>query len=261
MSVTMCRGCGQLLPADARFCENCGVRRDDPPATHSAEQTDPGPLGAAVMAPEAPAAATAPIQASEPSAPVTSEPTAPLGTYEPAATPQRRGRLGYLALMVATGLVLGLIARATCSAMGDSGDEDPGELVAQMPIDPSGGEATFDGGAGKIRVPPGAVSKRETIKIYKRVITERVRAVPPSGGQALVFPPGTLVTYIFGPVNIRLNLPITIIITLPNGQRGLVFVTAQGQVRFLPGVGTGRNVTIVLRSFNLLAPGAITVQG
>lgn len=206
--------------------------------------------------------ATAPVAAVSDTSSASVSDTSPTTIHsvggEPAVRSRRRRTL---ALLFVIGLVIGLIAVAASGGLTPEEEEPPGELVAQLPLDPQGGDATFDNGAGKMTVPRGAVSTSQTVNVYKRVIPDRVRAVPPSGDQALVFPPGTLVTYVFSPATIRLKVPVTLTIRLPAGQRGLVFVTTAGQIRFLRGIGTGRNVTVVLRSFDLARPGAIAVRG
>lgn len=178
---------------------------------------------------------------------------------KPPPAESRRPSLGVriLVLIAALGLLVGIAGRLAWNA---ASGEDPGEIVAELPFDPQGSEHSFDKGAAKVNVPPGAVSKPQTVTVYKQVIQKRVRAVPPRGGQPLVFPPGALVIYIFSPITIRLNVPITVTLTLPAGQQGLVFVTASGQIRVLPGLGTGRTVTLVIRSFDFTRPGAITVR-
>lgn len=236
MSLTMCRGCGQPLAAGVSFCGTCGVRA----AAVDSQSTV-----------QAPTSAPAPA--------VYAQQTAPVMPAQPAVygVPASRSGVRGMALVAILGLLLSVGARVAYGAM--SSDDGPGDLVAQLPIDPQGGKSTFDNGNGEIEVPKGAVSKPETVKIYKRVIRERVQATSPTGGAPLIIPPGTLFVYTFGPTTIRLNAPIIIRFTLPTGQQGIVFVTTRGQIRFLPGVGAGRMVTIVLRSFNLAQPGAVQV--
>jgi hypothetical protein len=130
----------------------------------------------------------------------------------PPAEGRRRSRgVQRLVLLAVLGAVLGVGGRLAWAAATNDGEAaDPGEVVAQIPFDPNGNEATFDKGAGKVTVPKGAVSEPQTVTVYKQVIPQRVRAVPPSGGQPLVFPPGALVTYVFSPITLRLNVPITV---------------------------------------------------
>jgi hypothetical protein len=175
-----------------------------------------------------------------------------------AARPARRRR--NLILLGVLALVLGAAGQLAWAAATRDEPADPGEIVAQIPFDPSGTKATFDQGAGTVDVPAGAVSKPQTVTIHKQAVQDRVRAVPSTGGQPLVYPPGSLVIYVFRPIDLQLNAPITVTLAIPAGQQGLVFVSADGRIRVLPGIGTGRTVTLVINSFDFNRPGAITVR-
>ena len=69
-----------------------------------------------------------------------------------------------------------------------------------------------------------------------------------------------LVVYTFGPTNLVFLVPVVIVLPVPPGQNGIVFVTQNGQIRFIPGGGVG-TITLQVTTFNLNAPGAITVVG
>jgi len=171
----------------------------------------------------------------------------------PWGSPRTLVVLGILAVL------LGVVGRLVWAAA-TAEEPDRGEVVAQIPFDPNGTEAAFDQGAGTVSVPPGAVSKRETVTIYKKPIEDRVRAVSRGGEEADEYPPGTLVTYMFTPTTLQLNRPITVTLAIPAGKDGLVFVSENGQVRVLPGLGSGREVKLVVNTFDFTRTGAIRVS-
>ena len=255
MSAVACSVCQHPLPAGAAYCDGCGARAPLESTLQMNMQSVGGRSSSRESYPTAYADRTAYAE------PPSREPETVESAKPPPVEPRRPSRgIRTLVLLGVLAFVLGAAGRLAWAAATSDNVPDPGEVVAQIPFDPNGTEATFDKGAGKVKVPAGAVSKPQTVTIYKQVIRDRVRAVPPRGGQPLVFPPGALVIYIFSPITIRLNVPITVTLTIPAGQRGLVFVTADGQIRVLPGVGTGRTVTLVISSFDFTRPGAITVR-
>jgi hypothetical protein len=169
------------------------------------------------------------------------------------------GQAKRIGMAVAIALVVGLIARVALGAMAPEKvtPEDPGELVAQLPVDASGGSAKFDGG-GKVSVPKGAVQGRKTINVYRRTLPQRI-TLTSATGTPIVYPPGTLVVYQFGPFGLTFLRPIVILLPIPPGQDGIVFVSADGAIRFLPGVGTGNTVRLTVTTLNFNLPGAVVV--
>jgi hypothetical protein len=277
MSTTLCRGCGQPLEASQDVCTNCGIRSvasgngSATAAVTGAIATAPISTGAAtpdaaatseVTTPIEPPASIPPVsppptQAASLDPPAAAEATTPMYPFEQTYVPPTRNtQARKIALTLALSILLGLVARAGLGALSDRGEE--GDLVAQVPVTANGGKATF-GDGGKIEVPKGAVTKPKTINVYRRTIDRRVSVVPPSGGTPLIFPPGTLVVYTFGPTTLVFLRPIVILLPVPAGQQGIVFLTQNGQIRFLPGAPAGGTIRVLVTSFNLNTPGAITV--
>jgi hypothetical protein len=136
----------------------------------------------------------------------------------------------------------------------------PGELVTRLALDPAGTEAAVDDGAMKVSVPPGAVETRQTITISKQRVLEQLTVDPWGSAPPVVYPPNALETYIFTPNTIELNAPITITLRIPPGRDAMAFVTGYGQVRALPGLATGRTVTMSVTNFQVNRPGVVTVR-
>jgi hypothetical protein len=251
-----------MLQAGETFCRLCGVRSFDPEA--AAEQA---PTPAAVTDPGvAPAPAVAVAPPVTPVQPVPMQPYVPMHTNgngavavapammeAPPKTIRLRGRH-----MAAISSVIALIvfAAAAAGAFTAPKPKPAGELVGSLPFGPEGGTKAFDNGAGKIKVPKGALDGQRTIEVRRTIVRERVTAQSPTG-TPLIFPPGALIAYTFGPITLVFNRPITITLTLPPGQGGLVFVTANGQINFFPGTVNGQRITIRLNSLDLQRPGAI----
>jgi hypothetical protein len=240
MSATFCRGCGQPVGATDEICANCGVR--------VIPVTEPVTVPAGASAADA-VLSTPP----QPAPPIWSQ----ASVAPPAAASAALGRRR-VALTLVMAILVGLLARVAVGAMVHKPNN--GDLVAQLPVGADGASATFDNG-GKITVPKGAVSKPTTINVYRRTIDRRVTALSPTGGTPLIFPPGALIVYQFGPVGLVFLQPIVVILPIPPGQNGIVFLDQNGQLRFLPGVGTGTTVRVLITSFNVNAPGAVTFAG
>jgi hypothetical protein len=233
------------------MCSVCGVRANgngDAPteAQPQASENQPQALTTDAAAPPAPVA-TQPVVA----------PVAPVAAAE-AAPKVIRLKNGHVAALAGI-IAFILIACGVAGAVTAPKPKPAGELVGQLPFGPEGGTATFDDGKGKIEVPEGALEKDEVVEVRRTVIRERVRAAAPTG-QALVFPPGALVMYTFGPTTIILNRPLIITLQLPVlNQGGLIFVNVNGQIRFLPGALAGRTITVQITNFNLAQPGAVVI--
>ena len=243
MSTTICRGCGQLVPAGQDVCGNCGVR------ALLAGNGSPGPV--AVATETVPLVqATAPVAAAAPVVDWTPD----VAAMERARKAQRR-RMALFAVMA---LIASVGLRAALGGVHHKTPPQQGDLVAQMPVDAKGASESF-GNGGKITVPKGAVDKPQTINIYRQTLNRRITALSPNGGTPIIVPPGTLVVYSFGPTTLVFLQPVTIVLPIPPGQNGLVFVTNNGQIRFLPGIGRGNTVSLVVTSFNFNNPGAIRI--
>lgn len=242
MSLTTCRECGSALPSHLQFCPNCGVRIDGTPFDSSSVQAEPVPP-VPPTGPVQPPAAVSTVQQPAPTQP------SPVQTYEPSAVPPRRTEMRRFVLTAVVACLLAFAGRMVYTAV-TSEPEQPGELVAQLPVGPEGGAVQFEGG-GKLDVPKGALKQRETITVRRSLMRERIRAVDPSGGPPIVVPPGTLFIYILGPVDIELLLPVTLTLPAPPAPaQGLVFVSAASRVTFVPGNQRGRTITVTLTSFD-----------
>jgi hypothetical protein len=249
----MCRGCGQPLTAGADVCNVCGVRAVTAPATAPPipEQPIPEqpPPEHATPEPER----SAPANGSSNGA-VTAEQIQQIvhdTLAHDAPAPVRRVRpVRRFFVSAATGLVVVLIMRIVLAA---AGGEETGELVAQLPVGPDGAKTTFDDG-GKISIPKGALEKKETITIRRNTVRERIRAVGPDGASIIV-PPGTQVVYVFGPTNLVFLRPVTIVLPAPPPPAtGLIFVAADGSIRFFPAVQNGGFITFRITSFDFSRP-------
>ena len=241
MGSAPCRSCGQPLRAGVRVCTNCGVpvwSSDPPPAAQQ-----PVSAGGVQTAPS-------PVIT-----PLPTQPTEPM----PAQGKVIRLKGRHVAILSAI-TALFLIGAVAAGALTAPEPKSAGELVGSLPFDADGGTKSFDDGAGKIKVPKGALDGPETIHVYRTVVRKRVTAASPTGTQ-LNFPPGALIAYTFGPVTLVFNRPVTITLPLPvAGQSGLIFVTANGEIRFFAGNVGGQTITIRLNSFDLTQPGAIVSQ-
>lgn len=238
MASAPCRSCGQPLRAGVRICTNCGVPvwQSDPPVTA------PNPGGVA----------TAPAQ--QVVEQITPPPTQPL---EPISKVIRLKPRHLVALSALAALLL--IGAIAAGAMTAPQEEVAGELVGQLPFDSDGGTKSFDGGKGSITVPKGALDGPQTIEVRRLPVRDRVTAGSPDGRE-LTFPAGALIAYVFGPVSLTFNSPVTISLVLPaTGQSGLVFVTQGGEIRFFAGSIDGRTITFRLNSFDLSSSSAIVI--
>jgi hypothetical protein len=244
MSLTTCRGCGQPLTAEVSVCGVCGVRVTEQTTAPVTEESQ-AQFVQKTYEDLAPAPAVPPVVAA--AAP-------PVATAAAANVIRLKGR--HIALL--SGLVaLFLIGAITAGAMSAPDPKPAGELVGQLPFGPEGGTQAFDGGAGKIKVPKGALSGPKTIEVRRTIIRERVTAQSLTG-TPLIFPAGSLIAYTFGPITLVLNRPVTIVLRLPQtDQGGLIFVTSNGQIRYFPGRLGGSTITLRLNSFDLSRPGAI----
>ena len=222
MGSALCRNCGQPLRAGIRVCTQCGT--EITPSQDLAQQI--------------------PERA----------PTEPLGTTSDRRVISLGSRQVVVLSIITALLIVGAIAAGALTA---PEQEPSGQLVAQLPFDSDGGTKAFDGGAGKIKVPKGALDGPATIEVRRRPLRQRVTASSPTG-QTLSFPAGALVVYFFGPTTLTFNRPVTIVFTLPvAGQSGLIFVTDAGQLRFYTGTVGDGTITIQLNSFDLSQPNAI----
>jgi hypothetical protein len=191
-------------------------------------------------------------------------PTVAAPAVAPPVVPTAAGnviRLKGRHIALLSGLVaLFLIGSITAGAMSAPDPKPAGELVGSLPFGPEGGTQEFDGGAGKIKVPKGALSEPKTIEVRRTIIRERVTAQSLTGAP-LIFPPGSLIAYTFGPITLVLNRPITIVLRLPvAGQTGVIFVTTNGQIRYFPGRVGGSTITVRLNSFDLSRADAIVTR-
>jgi hypothetical protein len=225
MGAEVCRSCGHPLRAGIRICTNCGT-----PITPSQEPTAPPmPL---------------------------SPPTDPLGGPASAGKVIRL-RTSHLVVLGALTALLLVGAIAAGALTSPDAPRAVGELVGQLPFDEQGGTKAFDGGAGKLKVPKGALDGPQTIEVRRSPVRQRVTGSSPTG-TTLVFPPGALVIYTFGPTTLTFDRPITIILNLPvTGQTGVLFVTREGQIRFFSGTVDGGTIRIQLNSLDLTDPNAI----
>ena len=275
MSSRLCSSCHKPLRDGLAFCPSCGARTGELEPISSPAQSEAMNAGlGASTAPVTPAPVTPPPVTPAPSV----QPTPPVPptpgidpnvaralvdeTYARLAASQgaQRSQGRKLGIAVAIAIAVGLIARFGVGALFPAENQDPGELVAELPVDADGGTAKF-GDGGKIEVPKRAVAKPTTINVYKRTIDQRVRLNSPTGGPPIVYPPGTLIVYQFGPIDLVFLRPVVIFLPIPAGQDGVVFVAANGTMRFLPGVGTGNTVRLVVNSLNFNRPGAVVVRG
>lgn len=248
MSLTTCRGCGQPLTAEVSVCGVCGVRvTTEAPAP----VTEESQAQIVQKTYDDPAPAVAPAAVAPAVTPAIAPPAVPAAA---ANVIRLKGR--HIALL--SGLVaLFLIGTITAGAMSAPDPKPAGELVGSLPFGPEGGTQEFDGGAGKIKVPKGALSEPKTIEVRRTIIRERVTAQSLTGAP-LIFPPGSLIAYTFGPITLLLNRPITIVLRLPvAGQTGLIFVTTNGQIRYFPGRVGGSTITVRLNSLDLSRADAI----
>jgi hypothetical protein len=154
-------------------------------------------------------------------------------------------RMVLLSIMV---LILSFIGRVAYLAF-TAGPQQEGEILATLPVGPEGGSAKF-AGRGELRVPKGALAKKQTLTVRRAPIRDRIRALSPFGGSPIIVPAGTQIIYLFGPVDVRFLRPVTIVLPAPPPpQRGLIFVFSNGQLRFLDAAGS-RTVTIRVNSFD-----------
>lgn len=267
-----CRGCGAPLGSDQLFCGNCGVRRTDgltgpqtgpqptgyqtgpQPGQQAMYQTGPQPTGYQT-GPQPWGQDPTQQYAAQPAVSHVPPTWAPAGSPTDKTLGMSKKQIGIMSGITALVMVVA-IAGAVLSAPAPV--EPAGDLVGQMPFGPEGGTGTFDNGQGKVDVPKGALSKPETIVVRRTVVRDRVTAQGPTGAP-LIFPPGALIAYTFGPITLVLNRPITITLRLPAGQAGLIFVTANGQIRFFPGTVAGQTIRLRLRSLRVGQPGAIVI--
>lgn len=146
-------------------------------------------------------------------------------------------------------LILSFIGRVAYMAI-TSGPQQEGEILAQLPVGPEGGEEEF-GDGGKIKVPEGALRERQTLTVRRSMIQDRIRALSPFGGTPIIIPAGTQIVFLFGPTNIRFLRPVTIVLPAPPPPaQGLVFLSANGQIRFLDGRDSGSRIIIQVNSFD-----------
>lgn len=263
---TACGRCGRALPPDVAFCGQCGapVGEQTPVTQPETEQTQPVTQQTPPVPEQTPPAPewTQPVpQAAQPipeqtqpipqPVPQPVVPQSPPAAYEPFVEepPPRPSRAGRIFAGIAIGVALGVLIRIVGSVVLASGT-DAGEIVASLPVGPEGAEVSFDGD-GRLSVPEGALAEEETIEVRRTTVPQQVRATSPAGLTPLVFPPGSLVVYTFGPATLVFNRPVTIILPAPPPpQRGLVFVLVGGQIRFFQStLGTG-TVSIQVTSFN-----------
>jgi hypothetical protein len=231
MSLTMCRGCGQPLGAGMDVCTVCGVRSVSLPPQ---PQPVPQPVPQAVV--------TQPVYQ-----PVQQVPM-PVVTAPAPVEPVKRNENRRLVLMAVSALLVTLIARVGFAAATNDPKPD-GELIAQLPVGPEGGSTKFDGD-GKIKVPKGAVDKPRTITVRRTVVRDRIRAVSPTG-TSIVIPAGAQTVYIFGPTNIVFLRPVTIVLPAPPPPaQGLIFVSANGQLTFIPATTNNGLITVRVNSFD-----------
>ena len=172
----------------------------------------------------------------------------PVITAQAPVEPVKRNESRRLVLMAVSALLVTLIARVGFAAATNDAKPD-GELIAQLPVGPEGGSMKFDGD-GKIKVPKGAVDKPRTIEVRRTVVRDRIRAVSPFGG-SIVIPAGAQTVYIFGPTNIVFLRPVTIVLPAPPPPaQGLVFISVNGQIQFVPVTANNGLLTFRVNSFD-----------
>jgi hypothetical protein len=155
-------------------------------------------------------------------------------------------RLVLLSVMV---LILSFIGRVAFMAI-TSGPQQEGEILAQLPVGPEGGETEF-GDGGKLKVPKGALKQKETLTVRRSMVQDRIRALSPFGGTPIIIPAGTQIVFLFGPVDARFLRPVTIVLPQPPPPaQGLVFISANGQIRFIEGRESGSRIIIQVNSFD-----------
>lgn len=228
MSVATCRGCGRPLRAGIRVCTNCGTPLDATPPPYQ------------------PSASTGPI------VPI---PAPPPPEVAPDGKVIRLKGRHVAVLSIAAALIL--VGAIASGAMTAPEPKAAGELVGQLPFDEDGGKQSFDDGRGTMKVPKGALDEPQTIIVRRTVVKQRVSAAAPTGAQ-LSFPPGALISYTFGPTTLVFNRPVTITLRLPvTDQSGVIFVTANNEIRFFSGSVSGRTVSIRLNSLDFTRPSAV----
>lgn len=225
-----CTACGAELREGSSFCVRCGT------SSSVAPQSAATSVAAPVVAPAAP--------------PQLITATTPIAVENP-ANPMRRMVLAGVIALVLTLLVRLVISVAT------SEPKPSGEIVAQLPVGPEGGKTKIDGG-GAIKVPPGALKKKTTIQVRRSNITDRIRAVSPTG-TTIVIPAGAQVIYIFTPANLTFAVPVLIALPLPPApNQGLVFLSSNNQITFVNArAGGASTVNIRVNSFNFADSSAI----
>lgn len=226
-----CRACGRQLPGGASFCMACG------------SPVSAVPVGQHQTTVHSPAHVTQPLD----------EMTVPAHTAEPGP---RRGLGKRILVGAVIGLALGVVTRMLMGVL--AADQAKGDLVAQLPVGPEGGAISFDGG-GEVKIPEGALSERATIEVRRTTIDRQVQAIPPGGGAPMIFPPGTLVAYTFGPTTLVFQQPVTIVLPVPPGQQGFVFISANGQIVIVPGAAGIGTVTVQVNSFDFSQGTAVFV--
>lgn len=229
-----CSSCGSTLQDGVRFCVQCGT-----------------PVPTAPPQPRPAASAPAAVAASDPPAtdPIGHPPTEPLS--QPATPSDRRRWEVTAGIVVVLALCAGLFA-AFLTRPGEAG-----ELVADVPIGPDGGTISF-GHRAKIDIPAGAVDEPTRITVRRTTVDRRVRLRPPNQPPR-VFPPGTLIVFVFGPIDIVFNVPVTITLPIPSvGVPGLVVILVSGDLRFAQGTVDVSNGTITIRTTNFQFTGVST---
>ena len=169
--------------------------------------------------------------------------TTPLHVDEDPAHARPAG-LGLLFIAVAAGGFL--IGIALASTLRPATDE--GTVAARGAVGPDGGTLRFDG--GHLRIPRGALAEPVTIVVRRGRIDDRVEIRPP--GEPIVFQPGRLAAYTFGPRDVTFRRPVELTFRLPSDARNAaVFARTTEGTEALDGVidADAGTATVEIRDF------------
>ena len=152
-------------------------------------------------------------------------------------------------------VVLALLGGAFGYLRADGTTEEVGELVAEGPIGPQGGELEFEKG-GAVKVPSGAVTRTETFSV-RRTPTNRVVRFPNGD----VVAAGALPMYSFRPFNITFRRAITIVLPVSIDATGAdIYLFSGGRLIFVAQrPNQGGTVTVRVSAFR--SGRIIIVQG
>lgn len=239
MSAITCQACGQPMSGTESFCRNCGV----------SASVSQAPVTAPIET--LPAVQTVPVVATTQPVPAVEAAGTTVPWYRRQLTPPQLKRAGIIIVFLA--LLGGAFAYLRADGTGTT--EELGELVAEGPIGPQGGELKFEKG-GAVKVPSGALTRTETISV-RRTPTRRVVRFP-NGDRV---PAGALPMYTFGPFNITFRRAITIVLPVSIDATGAdIYLFTGGRLIFVAQrPNQGGTVTVRVSAFR--AGRIIIVQG